>query len=97
MALKKSITTETLVHVEDAYHRVEGITHPSKTEMKFHVRSYVQIDGVDKNGDPAKIPHDVFFSERVVACQFKIDGASAWNQAYDYLRSVPEFADAVDC
>lgn len=97
MALKKSITTETLVHVEDAYHRVEGITHPSKCEMKFHVRSYVIKDGFDEEGNPAKIPHEIFFSERVIACEFKIDGASAWEQAYAHLKTTPEFADAVDC
>ena len=97
MALKKSITTETFVHVDDAYHRVEGVTHPSKHQMTFHVRSYVIKDVIDENGNSAIIPHEVFFKERVVSCEFKIDGASAWGQAYAYLKTLEEFVDAVDC
>lgn len=97
MALKKSITTDSLVHVDGAYHRVEGVAHPSKCELKFHVRSYVMKDAIDENGVQNRIPHEVFFSERVVVCDFKIDAASAWDQAYTYLKTLPEFADAVDC
>lgn len=97
MALKKSITTEALVHVVEAYHRVEGITHPSKNELKFHVRSYVMTDFIDENDVQHQIPHEIFFSERVVVCAFNIDGPSAWEQAYAHLKTMPEFADAVDC
>lgn len=97
MALKKSITTEALVHVDDAYHRVEGVAHPSKLEMKFHVRSYVMKDAFDDNGIQTKIPHEVFFNERVISCDFEINRASAWDQAYDYLKTLPEFAGALDC
>lgn len=97
MALKKSITTDSLVHVADAYHRVEGITHPSKSSMKFHVRSYVMKDAPDLGSSSEKIPHDTFFRELVVGCDFAIGGKNAWNQAYDYLKTLPEFAGAMDC
>ena len=97
MALKKSITTESLVHVADAYHRVEGITHPSKSSMTFHVRSYVMKDAPDGGFGSEKMPHDTFFREMVIGCDFAIGGKSAWDQAYDHLKTLPEFADAVNC
>ena len=97
MALNKSIITEQLVKVESAYHRVEGIIHPSKSEIKFHLRSYVIKDVVDNSGVQIKSPHDVFFSERVISCGFEISNTNAWEQAYAYLKTLPEFKDAADC
>ena len=97
MALNKSIVTEHFVGVENAYHRVEAVMHPSKQELKFHLRSYVVKDVIDNDGVKTKIPHDVFFNERIIACRFEIGKTNAWEQAYAHLKTLPEFADAVDC
>lgn len=92
MAIKKSITTDALVSVENAYHRVEGIVHPTKETMKFHLRSYVLKNSIDE-----ETPHDVFFYEQVISCSFDMSGSSAWEQAYAHLKTLPEYADAIDC
>lgn len=97
MALKKSIVTDALVSVENAYHRVEGIVHPTKDTMKFHLRSYVLKGFTDEEEVVNEQPHDLFFHEQVYACEFDINGSTAWIQAYTYLKSLPEFSDAVDC
>lgn len=97
MAIKKSFTTDAMVFVEDAYHRIENIMHPSKTKMVFQVRSYIMKSVEFDDGTIATVPHDVFFSERSVTCSFQIGEIDAWHQAYAHLKTMPEFIDAVDC
>jgi len=31
------------------------------------------------------------------SCAYTLDGDNPWIQAYNYLKTLPEFSDAVDC
>jgi len=84
MALKKTVTTTHGLKAVDSYHRVEGVKLESKTAISFHIRSYTATD-------------KPFFEESVLSCAYDIDGANPIAQAYKYLKTLPEFADAVDC
>jgi hypothetical protein len=52
--------------------------------MTFHIRSYVSTD-------------KPFFSEDVITAPYSLDGVNPIAQAYEHLKTLPEFADAVDC
>lgn len=83
MALKKTVTTPHGIDVVDAYHRVEGLAL-GKRELSFCVRSY-------------KTPDFPAFAAVGHSAPYDINGANPLAQAYAYLKSLPEFAGAVDC
>lgn len=84
MALKKTVVTPFGFESVDAYHRVEGVSLEGKEKITFHVRSYKE------NGLP-------FFAEQLLSATYDLDGANPIAQAYEYLKTHPEFAGATDC
>lgn len=84
MAVKKTVTTHHGFVAIDAYHRIENVTVVDKNKINFHVRLYV-----DKNKP--------FFDEAVFISVYDIDGANPIKQAYDYIKTLPEFEGATDC
>jgi hypothetical protein len=84
MAIKKSVTTVQGFIASDAYHRVEAIRLLGKDKIEFHVRSYLEVS-------------KPFFSDSIVSCAYDIDGENPLKQAYIYLKSTDEFANAQDC
>lgn len=84
MAIKKTVTTPHGLTAENAYHRVEGINFKSKTEISFRVRA-------SKDG---ALPH---FSDTEYYCNYDLSGANPYLQAYNHLKTLPEFSGAVDC
>lgn len=86
MALKKTVTTVHGFQAENAYHRVEGISFKSKTEIDFQIRSYIDNSG--------KFPH---FADIAFSCAYDINKGEPFAQAYEYLKSTVAFSDAVDC
>lgn len=85
MALKKTFSTVYGIDVVDAYHRVEGIELQDKTKIAYRVRSYKNASGLP------------FFEERVLTSSYDIAGQNPIAQAYSHVKTLPEFADAVDC
>ena len=85
MALKKTINTIFGIDVVDAYHRVEALTLNNKTSMTFLVRAY---KGADQNAAIESKHH---------TCEYSIEGSNPIAQAYAYLKTLEEFAKAVDC
>lgn len=85
MALKKTVTTEYGIEVVDAYHRVECVWIKNKTSISYHLRSYKVNSGFP------------FFDERIVECDYIIEGENPISQAYMHAKTLPEFADASDC
>ncbi|WP_036986291.1 hypothetical protein [Pseudogulbenkiania sp. MAI-1] len=83
MALRKTIALPIGLSVVDAYHRVE-YAEVSKDQLRFQVRAYASVDF------PAC--HDARY-----VCPYLLDGANPLIQAYEYLKSLPEYAGAVDC
>lgn len=84
MALKKTVVTTHGIEVQDAYHRVEGVSLKSKDKMQFQLR--VSKDGL--------LPH---FKDDQFECAYEINGANPIKQAYEHIKLFPEYADAVDC
>lgn len=84
MAIKKDAATVYGINVKDAYHRVDNVNIVGKTRMSFHVYKYV---------DSSK----PFFAEHTFEAEFDMLGENPIAQAYAHLKTLPEFADAVDC
>jgi len=84
MALTKSIPTIYGIKIEDAYHRVEGIKLDSKTSISFTVSSYA-----DKTKQA--------ISSQPYSCEYDLDGDNPITQAYDFLKTLPEFESSEDC
>ena len=84
MALSKTTTTVHGFEAVNAYHRVEAVAIKGKDSFSFHVRSYKE----------ANLP---FFSEQVISAAYDLEGANPIKQAYLHLKTLPEFAGAVDC
>lgn len=85
MALKKTVVTTHGFDAVDAYHRVEGVRLNGKTAMSFQVRTYKDDSGVQAFADAA---YDAAYS---------INGANPITQAYAHIKTLPEFAGAIDC
>ena len=84
MALNTSIETNEGVVVRNAYCRVEQIAI-TKTHVSFALKCYV---------DPEK--YKKFHGESYV-CDYDLDGANPITQAYEHLKTLPEFEGATDC
>jgi hypothetical protein len=84
MAFKKNVTTIHGLNCSDAYHRVEGLNLLQKNQISFFVRIYA-----DANKKA--------FSESIFYAPYELTGANPIAQAYEHLKTLPEFAGAIDC
>lgn len=91
MALILDITTREGVTVAGAYARIEGVALPGKAELSFGLRCYVLVAGED-----GQVPHVIPFHEETHFCAYDMDGDNPMAQGYLHLKSLPEFAAAVD-
>jgi hypothetical protein len=85
MALKKNTKTIQGFDAVDAYHRVETLRIEGKTKLFFQLNSYK--DKAEK----------VSFDTRGFNCAYDLNGLNPIAQAYTYLKTLPEFAESVDC
>lgn len=85
MALKKTFITSTEIEIANAYLRVDHLVIQEKTHLLYRVRVYQSSD--------AKFP----IEEVLLSCVYDIEGKNPIAQAYAHLKTLPEFADAVDC
>jgi hypothetical protein len=84
MAILKTVLTTYGFEANDSYHRVEYVELLNKTKIRFSLRSYKSIE----------FP---FFQELFFECAYDLTGDNPIRQAYKYLKTLPEFAGAVDC
>jgi hypothetical protein len=84
MALKKNIDSQFGITINDAYIRVENISFDSAKTMRFFVRIYA------KQNFPA-------LSEQQMELAFDMDGENPYVQVYQYLKTLPEFTNAINC
>ena len=84
MALKNAFTTVHGINLADAYIRVEALRLATKSTIAFNVCVYA---------DPLRPMID----GRTVECAYDLAGENPLKQAYSYLKTLPEFAGAVDC
>lgn len=85
MALQKTVTTPQGFEAIDAYHRVNGVSLFEKNKIRFSTQSY-------KNKDTS-----VAFAIEQHNCFYDLTGNNPIKQAYLHLKTLPEFADAIDC
>lgn len=85
MAIKTNIDTDTGLSVQNVYCRVEDIQCSSKNSMAFSLKYYVSQE-INKA-----------FETTNHGCPYTLEGKNPFAQAYEYLKTLPEFSDAVDC
>lgn len=85
MALTKTIQSNFGLEIPNAYHRVGQIQIVNKTDMTFIVKAFID----DKTNLPIQAES--------YTCGYVLTGDNALAQAYIHLKTLPEFADAVDC
>lgn len=83
MALKKNIDSQYGITINDAYIRVENISFDKSKAMQFFVRTYA------KQNFPA-------LSEQQMQLDYDMNGANPYVQAYEHLKTLPEFANATN-
>lgn len=84
MALKKSVESIYGFVVDEAYHRVESVALQGKDKIYFCLKSYAKVE------NPS-------FGEKSYSCDYDLIGANPIKQAYAHLKTLPEFAGAIDC
>jgi len=86
MAIKLNTITKTAqgFEVSDAYCRVVDVKF-SKTSAYCILRKYKDDSGV------------LHFAEDGISYPYALDGGNPIKQAYDYIKTLPEFAGATDC
>jgi hypothetical protein len=84
MAIQKDFETVFGIKLTNAYCRVDNVVINEKTKMAFLLKTYA-----DKN---AKEIHTQMFQ-----CAYILVGANPIAQAYEHLKTLPEFAGATDC
>ena len=91
MALRISKTTNSNITVSSAYAKIEGILLLNKTSISFKVRFY--------NDDTLPNVTSIvpFFTEEGFSCSYDLTKTNPIEQAYLYIKTLPEFINAIDC
>jgi hypothetical protein len=84
MAIQTNIVTDADVTINAAYGRITSVSIPSKNHMTFVLSWFVSAE----SAMPAKVG--------AYSCVHALDD-NCIRQAYLYLKTLPEFANAVDC
>ena len=84
MAFTQLTTSVHGLNVPDAYHRVENVQLAGKNSIFFQLRTY-------------KDPQKPSFNTTAFDAPYDLEGPNPIKQAYLYLKTLPEFADAIDC
>lgn len=84
MALKKTIQTQYGIDVKDAYCKVSSLSIIDKAKIGFSISCYANTDSYP-------------ITSKQYICDYDINGENPIKQAYLHLKTLPEFADAVDC
>jgi hypothetical protein len=91
MAIKLSKTTDSNISVSSSYARIEGILLSNKKSISFRVRFY---NDQTLPNESSTVP---FFDEETYSCSYDLTKTNPIEQAYAYLKTLPEFSNAVDC
>jgi hypothetical protein len=94
MALKTSITLSGKSRIEE-----NGLS----ANVPFNVQDSIYIKVQQVNGDKTRVNADVVLTgdsingKRFYSFTPDLDGPNFIKQAYNYLKTLPEFAGAIDC
>ena len=89
MALQKTILTDSGLTVQDAYIRINAVSG-DKELIDIYVNSYVSQHAF--SGNKAYLQQQFFTFVPSVA----VNAPNFIKQGYEYLKTLPEFADAID-
>lgn len=89
MALKIGVSLESGIAVEDAYARIFHI-EGDKSTLAIALQYYVSQAAVEEQKPPFKEDYYQFVPS------VEDDAPNFIKQGYEHLKSLPEFADAVD-
>jgi hypothetical protein len=84
MALLKTVSTVHGFQALDAYHRVDAVSIVGKDSINFYLRSYKEAD-------------KPFFAEQLLSADYSLNGENPIKQAYLHVKTLTQFADAIDC
>ena len=84
MAFTQPTTSAHGFDVPGAYHRVENIQLVGKDSIFFQLRIY-------------KDSQKPSFSTTAFDAPYDLEGPNPIKQAYQFLKTLPEFSDATDC
>lgn len=84
MAIQSTITTDSGLSIENAYSRIEKIKLTSKTSIAFELASYVSQES------------NSAFNSKGYLAKYDLSGENPIRQAYLYLKTLPEYANADD-
>lgn len=87
MALQKQFTTDHGIDLSAAYFRVERPKLISKTRVDFEVCGYASAGAADTSAP---------VSLQGYSAPYVIAGENPIKQAYDHIKSLPEFSNAED-
>ena len=90
MALQKTIELENGITVENAYIRIDTVSG-YKGGIIISVNSYVSAEAYNNGKD--------YIEQRIYSFVPNVadDAPNFIRQGYDYLKTLPEFEDAMDC
>lgn len=95
MALRKTISVQGKAFL----HHASGVAILG--DKSLDVNAYIKVESI--NGSKDNIFAVVSFTDDVITMQtsygfdYDLEGPNPIKQAYLHLKSLPEFADAVDC
>lgn len=90
MAIKKNITLKNGLEVEDAYMRIDTISGYKKS-ITISLNIYISKDAFMEN-KPYIQQNFHTFTPNV-----SIGAKCIWEQAYEYIKSIDEYRDSIDC
>lgn len=89
MAVSKTITYKNIT-IENAYIKAEGFTG-YKNGLTFYMRAY-------KDKDSSNSTDNILTSDEITFVPDDSENALRWDkQAYEYVKSLDEYSDVVDC
>lgn len=91
MAISKTIILESGIRVENAYARVESRSGGNKGDLAFALSYYVNQKSWE--GGKSLVMQEYYSFQSSV----DDDSPNDIKQCYGYLKTLPEFATAVDC
>jgi hypothetical protein len=86
MAIKKNLATPFGIQVNDAYHRVVGITLERPYKASFAVNAYA-----------TGAPHEAPLASKTYSFVYDLHGFNIVAQAYEHLKTHKDFEGGVDC
>jgi hypothetical protein len=91
MALKKGIQLQNGLNIENAYLRIDRVSG-NKQYLDIWVNAYISIEAYQQGKDTLQT-----FPYKLESPQVDDDSPNFIKQGYEYIKTLPEYAEAEDC